>query len=468
MPAREQSADVQALVKTGFGSLGGASYLLLRIDDAAAARAWLARIEVASVERVEGERLAAARQLAFTARGLRALGLTDPELDAFVPEFIEGMTAHERRASRLGDVGESAPETWAWGHGDQQPDLLIASFGARAEIREVGEALATEAAAHGLGRIEHLVSALDEGSPELGREPFGFADGISQPELDWDDTVEVKGARNRRYRNCIAAGEFLLGNRNEYGFIAEYPEAGGIGRNGTYLVFRQIEQRVGAFWEAMAAQAGPEGAIRFAERCVGRTIGGGNLFGSGAPNAFTFASDPDGQTCPIGSHIRRANPRTSDDPLGDRGLLNNLIATLGFAGDAQHDAIASARYHRILRRGRSYGPMQSAADVLAHGASHEPAGLYFICLNASLARQFEFVQGAWLASPTFAGLTGEQDPLLGNREEFPTGCPTSAFSYWDEAGEPRLWSPLPRFTKVRGGAYFFLPGLSGLKAILGA
>ena len=38
----------------------------------------------------------------------------------------------------------------------------------------------------------------------------------------------------------------------------------------------------------------------------------------------------------------------------------------------------------------------------------------------------------------------------------------------DETGCPRLLSGLPQFVTVRGGAYFFLPGLRGLKMILGA
>ena len=86
--------------------------------------------------------------------------------------------------------------------------------------------------------------------------------------------------------------------------------------------------------------------------------------------------------------------------------------------------------------------------------------------NANFARQFEFVQGAWLASPTFAGLSGEQDPILGNRDDFPRDCPTDASRYVDWSGEARLWPHVPRFTRVEGGAYFFLPGIRGIKTIL--
>ena len=95
-------------------------------------------------------------------------------------------------------------------------------------------------------------------------------------------------------------------------------------------------------------------------------------------NGFVFDADPDGLSCPIGAHIRRANPRTGDAPPGAEGAIDNLLATLGLTARRQRtptsstlpweenntvwpylrredDAIASARFHRILRRGREYG-----------------------------------------------------------------------------------------------------------------
>jgi hypothetical protein len=100
------------------------------------------------------------------------------------------------------------------------------------------------------------------------------------------------------------------------------------------------------------------------------------------------------------------------------------------------------------------------------GADQE-SGLHFLCLNANLARQFEFVQGAWAASPKFAGLAAEQDPLLGNRLPLAGAQPSDAFSYTDTGACPRAISGLPQFVTVRGGAYLFLPSLRGLAQILG-
>jgi hypothetical protein len=134
------------------------------------------------------------------------------------------------------------------------------------------------------------------------------------------------------------------------------------------------------------------------------------------------------------------------------------------------DAIASARFHRILRRGREYGQQIDRNSALDPATADPQAGIHFLCLNANIARQFEFIQGAWIASAKFAALTGEQDPLLGNREPFPTAPiakpqPTDGFSRPGAPPQCRHATGLPQFVTVRGGAYFFLPGLAALKWI---
>ena len=90
-------------------------------------------------------------------------------------------------------------------------------------------------------------------------------------------------------------------------------------------------------------------------------------------------------------------------------------------------------------------------------------GLFFICLNANIARQFEFLQSAWMSSTKFSGSSGESDPLLGHREPI-AGCPaTDAFLIQSDGGARRRIARVPQFVDVRGGAYFFLPGLRALR-----
>jgi deferrochelatase/peroxidase EfeB len=128
--------------------------------------------------------------------------------------------------------------------------------------------------------------------------------------------------------------------------------------------------------------------------------------------------------------------------------------------------MSSVRFHRILRRGRKYGPPLSPEEALGTASPGEAElGLYFICLNANISRQFEFIQNAWIANTKFSAMTAESDPLLGNREPIP-GCPvTSDFNMPRESGLRRRIQGLPRFVTVRGGAYFFLPGLRALRYI---
>ena len=174
-----------------------------------------------------------------------------------------------------------------------------------------------------------------------------------------------------------------------------------------------------------------------------------------ALNAFTYRDDPHGLRCPLGAHVRRANPRNADLPPGRPGLLSWAERTLGFDADAlAKDLVASTRFHRLLRRGRAYGERGAGAQ-----------GLHFICLAASIGRQFEFVQAAWIAGAHFDGLSGESDPLLGSREAARDGSPTDGFSIPQAIGPARRLDALPQFVSVRGGAYFFLPGLRALRVL---
>ncbi|MGO9420062.1 Dyp-type peroxidase [Roseiarcus sp.] len=515
--------DIQAFAYTAFGSLTGAVYVLLRVVDAPAARRFLGALSLATVADLEPATLVEATQCAITAAGLRALGLTDAVVQRFDPEFVEGMAGDPNRSLRLGDTGANAPERWAWGAGEREPHVVVMLFAAPARLGDL-ERATREAAEHsGLAVIASLPTT-DMGDVE----PFGFADGVSQPTFDWRQARTPGTKADRAFTNRIALGEILLGYYNEYGFPADSPKlapgeanaallvpaAGAarehdLGRNGSYLVFRQLAQDVRGFWRWIAEDAARAGADpqALAEAMVGRRMNGEPLpdFETGLDlpgvdpadrgvNGFLFDADPDGLSCPIGAHVRRANPRTGDAPPGARGAIDNLLATLGLTTRRQRDptsstlpweknttvwpylrheddAIASARFHRILRRGREYGTKIDRAAALDPSTPDPEAGLQFICLNANIARQFEFVQGAWLATAKFAGLTGEQDPLVGNRAPFPapplSETPQRTDSFSRPGAEPcfRRATAMPQFVTVKGGAYFFMPGLAALKWI---
>lgn len=495
--------DIQGLVRFGYKRMTEARYQLLRVKNPAAARSWLSSAAVSKAVKTS-PRPTTALHIAFTAPGLEAIGVSESVIGGFSDEFRAGMPA-EYRARQLGDVGSNAPGGWLWGGPGSEPHVLVMFFAEPGQLDAHIQASTGDAWEEAFDVPPPLAAALDADDWDADdadvREPFGFRDGISQPKIDWEQQRETPTTQ-LDYTNFAALGEFLLGYRNEYGKFTDRPllepgastakllaaqdapEKKDLARNGTYLVMRQLQQDVRWFWRFVNEQAGGDSAkaAKLAAAMVGRKRDGDPLVpiqkdaipgveskqGRVQQNQFTFDSDPSGVRCPFGSHVRRANPRNTDFP-GRPSLLKKLIIALGFGSKRfQYDLMSSVRFHRILRRGRTYGPELTPEDALAPAPPDDPErGLHFICLNANISRQFEFVQNAWIASTKFSGMTGESDPLLGNREPIP-GCPvTSDFNMPQESGLRQRISGLPRFVTVRGGAYFFLPSLSALRYFAG-
>jgi deferrochelatase/peroxidase EfeB len=125
------------------------------------------------------------------------------------------------------------------------------------------------------------------------------------------------------------------------------------------------------------------------------------------------------------------------------------------------------RFHRLVRRGRAYGSTLSLDSALEAGPDEE-RGILFVALCADLVRQFEFVQEAWLYGPKFDGLGSERDPLTAARNPLSDETATDHFTIPKLTGVPDDLRGLPQFVTVRGGAYFFLPGIRALRFIAGA
>ena len=204
---------------------------------------------------------------------------------------------------------------------------------------------------------------------------------------------------------------------------------------------RELRQDVSAFWDSMEAAAtalgtaGCDGAWG-GGASFGRTLNGDPLSPAGpvAPvggepaNAFGFAHDMHGRGCPLGSHIRRANPRD--------GLAPTKADRQGF--------LEASNNHRFLRRGRKFGPAFSQQP----GADR---GLLFMAINTDIARQYEFVQQTWMLNESFATLFDETDPLMG---------PKGLFTL--PAKPLRTRVEVETYVQLVGGDYFFLPSLPAL------
>jgi Dyp-type peroxidase family len=416
-----------------------ARYGFLTIRNAAEGRAWLSGI----IEKVGTGKVVAAGAagdtrwvtVAFTWNGLRGLGVDEASLATFPEEFRQGMAA---RAEVLGDTGANHPNHWV--DGLASPDLhgiviLFARDVAERDrcVREHQQYAARFPAVRALSTLD-----LEATPPlEYAHDHFGYRDRLSQPVIDGTGEVPTPGSGAP-----LKAGEFFFGYPDEAG-VTQALEPEILGRNGSFLAYRRMQEHVGAFRQFLQQHGrSPEEQELIAAKLMGRWRSGAPLVLSpekddpalGADpqrnNDFNYAKmDPHGYAVPLGSHIRRMNPR---------------------------DTAANMNRRRMIRRGGTYGP------PLPEGAPEDGVerGIAAFVGCASLIRQFEFAQNVWANDRTFHELGNERDPIIGTHDG------TLEFKI-PKRPIRKVIKGLPAFTTVRGGAYFFLPGKRALRYLAG-
>jgi Dyp-type peroxidase family len=273
--------------------------------------------------------------------------------------------------------------------------------------------------------------------PPDEKEPFGFKDGMSHPAIEGSG---IPGSNpNER---PLKPGEFVLGYPDEMGDAPSIPQPDVLGRNGSYIVFRKLHQRVAAFRQYLKSNsASLEAEELLAAKMMGRWRSGAPLalcplhddstLGTDPSrnNDFLFRNDdPIGYKTPCGSHIRRMNPRDAD------------VAGI-------------VRIHRMIRRGTAYGPPLPEGILEDDGVDR---GLMFAFVGAHLGRQFEFVQSEWMNDSSFFAGGHAKDPVSG------AGDGTGTFDIPKRPLRMRIQG-LSRFVVTRGGEYCFLPGLRALR-----
>ncbi|MGA7326805.1 MAG: cytochrome P450, partial [Rhodomicrobium sp.] len=239
--------EVQAIVFSGLGKLLEAECLLIRLPgNASAARAWLR--DYFSTERAPDARITfgddmpaeRANILALTATGLEKLGLQSGEtsvMNSFPAAFTHGMAA-PWRSRVLGDEGPNAPENWVWGGPGSSVDAAILLYARTKEQLEGARARELSKLEMSGGVLVHRVETrltlpphMEGVSQELRAavpyfretptiEPFGFADGISQPLIKgtrkwYEDQNELHG---------VEAGELILGYPDNRGYFPPTPQ----------------------------------------------------------------------------------------------------------------------------------------------------------------------------------------------------------------------------------------------------
>jgi Dyp-type peroxidase family len=452
-------ADVQGNILNSYGSgFGHCVHLLLHADTPQAARQCLRQVEGRVTRAVRWSRTHRPRttlNVGITYSGFERLGLRRSLLDRFPEAFRQGPS---KRAAALGDTGLSSPARWEEPLGAGRVHLLLTVCAQTTDdLSDARQRLREE-----VGAIDGLTVDAEQETHGLQhrREHFGFADGFSQPEIEgvdrpsghrpaWDSGVGVPLPRGRW--RPIKLGEFLLGHPDEDGQVEDEPDPDLV-RNGTYVVYRKLRQDVLRFEESLTAAADRTGLSRelVAAKVMGRWRDGTPLATEarrGDPGDLTeyaieqpandfryLPDDRDGHTCPVGAHIRRANPRDA----------------LDFGGTLTDSGALTAR-HRIIRRGMPYEEPP--------GSGSDDRGLLFVCYQADIARQYETVQQDWCNDGDTFGLGDDPDYLFGR-----TGS-SGKLAIPMPDGRPRFVEVPADLVVTRGTEYLFAPGMAALRKL---
>lgn len=427
--------DIQHILLTRTPAITG-RYEFLTFDTPAGGRAWLTELldKVSSAADAKATMDESDRwvTLAFTWTGLRALGVDEESLASFPDAFREGMA---RRASILGDTGTAAPEHWLGGLAGDDLHAIAILFSRtdeqyRRSIAEHDKLLDRTPGVRSLSYLD-----LNATPPfNYAHDHFGYRDRLSQPVMKGSGEEPTPGSGDP-----LEPGEFILGYPDEDGPVANLPKPDALSRNGSYLAYRRLEEHVALFRDYLRERSdSPEAEELLAAKFMGRWRSGAPLVLApeqddpelGADpmrnNDFNYKEmDPFGYACPLGSHARRLNPRDTAHYMNRR---------------------------RMIRRGATYGP--ALPDGAADDGVDRGIAAFIIC--ADLVRQFEFAQNVWINDKSFHELGNEHDPICGTQDG------TLDFTV-PKRPIRKVHKGIPAFTTLRGGAYFFLPGMSGLR-----
>jgi Dyp-type peroxidase family len=427
--------DIQHILLMRVPALTG-RYEFLSFRNATGGRAWLSaiqeRVQSAAEVRASVEKEKRWVTVAFTWNGLRALGVDEASLATFPEEFRQGMAA---RAETLGDTRENHPDNWVGGLASPSLHAIAILFaGDEAErhrcVMEHNKFIAQ-------CRDVEVLSSLDLAAVPpfiYAHDHFGYRDRLSQPVIEGSGEVPTPGSGAP-----LKPGEFILGYPDEAGPPANLPQPEIVSRNGSYMAYRRLQEHVGRFRDFLRQHAQtPEEQELLAAKLMGRWRSGAPLVLAPDKDDPTLATDlqrnndfnykemdPHGYAVPLGAHARRMNPR---------------------------DTAANMNRRRMIRRGATYGP-HLPEDTREDGVERGIAA-FVIC--ASLIRQFEFAQNVWTNDRNFHELGNERDPIIGNHDG------TLEFKIPKRPIRKTI-TGLPAFTTVRGGAYFFLPGIKALR-----
>lgn len=434
-------ANIQGFILNGY-HMDAVHYFVLEVQNPPAAKKFLQKISTGDL--ADGPQISNAiiwsqkpdycLNVGITMDGLRALGLPEESLDSFAKEFQEGAA---KRASIIGDTDEHSPENWRGGLGKGEDHVILLLHTKRDQILEEATAeLRAHFAVDNAFRELHCFTGHTLPGPK-GKVHFGYVDDIGQPRYKGDPIPDAPDGGQEE----IDAWHFILEHASGCPYPVPQPDVLGI--DGSYMVFRIMEQDCAAFEKLLNDNQSQIEKELLAAKMLGRWRNGDPLILSPEyladlseenRNDYLYNSlDRKGEICPIGSHSRRTNPR--DQKV--RGLTP---------------------YHRMMRRGMPYG---SEFDP-ANPDDGIERGLIGVFIGSSIENQFEFILSEWVNRSDFTGglAKDEVDPIIGHQV-------SGNFRIRMRDGSTVTVENMPQLVYTRGTSYCFLPSIASLQYIAG-
>lgn len=379
----------------------------------------------------------------FTSKGYEALGFDPFDVPKDQP-FTMGM-----KNTRIKEMLKD-PDLTKWEQGYQSEIhalILIADDDLNILLQAVNQITP------GLREVAEIVHREDgfvlRNEDNQAIEHFGFVDGVSQPLFLKRDIVKARTNDSFSEWDSRASLDVLL--IKDYNGKTE-------DSYGSFLVYRKYEQNVKLWIQYVLELTDKLGkdrnnmadALYAGALVMGRFHDGTPVTKSNIPthaatptNNFNYDADIKGMKCPFQAHTRKTNPR------GDTGRVES---------SQNYDVdFAIEKSRRIARRAISYG--ENFVDI--KNPPEKGSGLLFLCFQADIDSQFNFLQDRWANPDRFVKVGVGTDPVIGQ-----PGCNQDSPvqhkwpQKWGEADTVDY--PFQKSITLKGGEYFFAPSISFL------
>ncbi|GAA5826926.1 hypothetical protein JCM11251_002165 [Rhodosporidiobolus azoricus] len=368
--------------------------------------------------------------VAFSALGLAKFGID--VATTFLPDraFREGM--QEDALQHLGDPrGMGGLTSWKDEYKGRHFDGILLLT---APTKPLLDKLVTKTF-KGLSRSVTLVSRKDgqvRAPPYSGHEHFGFRDGVTRPTvLGFNDAHRPPGTAA-----CTPSTFFLQPTPTE---VEEGKK--GWTRDGSFMVFRELQQKVPEF-ERFSQEVAKEKEIEpevVAARMVGR-------WKNGVPLALS--------------------PETAQGSLSSDVRLRD---DFDYSADLQQEVWYVLRPSISSPSAMTNGGPEVTPEERFSGRTEHERGLLFVCYQASIEQGFQHIQANWLNSNHFPFNNAAeffepgQDLIAGQNATQKSGTRTAQGIVPGDPLLPTNTLSAPPFVVPRGGEYFFMPSISGVK-----